>query len=96
MSHDHSADAGSCKEVFARLSAYIDGELTPEDRRELEEHLCGCAPCVAFLDSLRRTVDLCRRFEPETAPGPMTAQAREQLLAACRKMLASRRNPPSL
>jgi anti-sigma factor RsiW len=96
MSHDQSTDAGNCREVFARLSAYIDGELTPENRRELEEHLCGCAPCVEFVDSLRRTVELCRQFEPESSPAPMTAEARERLLAACRKMLASRRDTPSL
>ncbi len=92
MSRDHATDAGSCREVFAKLSAYIDGELTPEERRELEEHLCGCAPCVEFVNSLRRTVDLCRQFEPEDSPGPVTAEAKEQLLAACRKMLASRRS----
>ncbi len=93
MSRDHEP-MGGCRDVFGKLSAYIDGELTPEDRRDLEEHLCGCAPCVEFVNSLRRTVDLCRQFEPGDSPGPMTAEAKEQLLAACRKMLASRRGMP--
>ncbi len=85
--HDH----GACKELFAELSAYLDGEMTSEDRRELEQHLCGCPPCVEFVQSLRRTVDLCHHYEPEAAPGPLAPAARERLLAACRKMLANRR-----
>jgi len=96
MSHDHPTHAGGCREVFAQLSAYIDGELTPDVRRELEEHLCNCAPCVEFVNSLRRTVDLCHKFEPSSSPGPMTAEAKDQLLAACRRMLAARRGSPSL
>ncbi len=96
MGDQQIINAGDCREVFAQLSAYIEEELTPEARRHLEEHLCGCPPCVEFVDSLRRTVELCRRFEPGDSPGPMTAEAREQLLTACRKMLASRRNPPPL
>jgi anti-sigma factor RsiW len=96
MGHDHNKDAGDCREVFARLSAYLDGELAPEVRRELEEHLCGCPPCIDFVESLRRTVDLCHGFEPGDAPGPMTTQAREELLAACRRMLAGRRGEPRL
>lgn len=91
MSHDTSHGHENCREIFAGLSAYLDGELTPEARRELEEHMCGCPPCVEFLESLRRTVDLCRGFESGDAPSPLTAQAREQLLAACKKTLGSRR-----
>jgi len=82
--------AENCREIFAGLSEYMDGELTPEARRELEEHLCGCPPCVEFVESLRRTVDFCRGFRPEDTPSPLSSEAREQLLAACRKMLASR------
>ena len=96
MSHDSEHGHGNCREIFARLSEYLDGDLTPENRRELEEHLCGCAPCVEFVESLRRTVDLCRHYEPESQPGPMTAAAREQLLSACRKMLANKGQQQSL
>lgn len=36
------------------LSALVDGELGEPERRELETHLAGCAPCRARLDGLRR------------------------------------------
>ncbi|HSM14875.1 MAG TPA: zf-HC2 domain-containing protein [Thermoanaerobaculia bacterium] len=36
------------------LSALVDGELGEPERRELETHLAGCAPCRARLEGLRR------------------------------------------
>lgn len=45
-----------CREMFAKLSEYLDGELDPAACRCFEEHLHGCEPCQAFLESLRRTV----------------------------------------
>jgi anti-sigma factor RsiW len=90
MNHAEPHDDSRCKDLFAELSAYLDGELTPEDRVELEKHLCGCPPCIEFVQSLRRTVDLCHHYESEAAPGPLAPAARERLLAACRKMLADR------
>lgn len=40
-----------------RLSEYLDDELGPEERRELAEHLAGCAACAAALVELRRVAD---------------------------------------
>lgn len=46
----------SCREIFERLSEYLDDELPPDICEHIEEHMDGCAPCEAFLESLRRTV----------------------------------------
>jgi anti-sigma factor RsiW len=35
------------------LSAWLDGELVEAERRELEAHLAGCAPCRSRLEGLR-------------------------------------------
>jgi anti-sigma factor RsiW len=83
--------AEDCRELFAQLSEYLDEELTPEARREMEEHLCDCPPCVEFLGSLRRTIDLCRQFELGGSPQPLSREAKQQLLAAFQRMLATRR-----
>ncbi|MCK5412649.1 MAG: anti-sigma factor [Gemmatimonadota bacterium] len=40
----------------ARLSEYLDDELDPSERAELETHLDGCAECRTALEQLRRVV----------------------------------------
>jgi len=95
MSQQHGAPSEDCKELFGRLSAYLDGELSPEACREIEEHLCDCPPCIEFINSFRRTVDLCRRFEPSGAPAPVSPEAKQQLLAVLRRALDSRKSPGS-
>ena len=86
MSHNPE----NCKEVFALLSQYLDLELPPEACREIEEHLAGCSPSVEFVESLRKTVDLCRSYEPSQMPEPLGAEARTELEAAWKRMLAGR------
>lgn len=48
----------SCREIFENLSAYIDAELDPALCEEIERHMEGCNPCVAFLNTLEKTVVL--------------------------------------
>lgn len=82
-----------CKEVFSLLSEYLNLELPPDACREIETHLAGCPPCIEFAESLRKTVELCRQYQPAELPEPIGKDAREQLLAAYQKMLAGRREP---
>ncbi|MBI1736680.1 MAG: zf-HC2 domain-containing protein [Candidatus Rokubacteria bacterium] len=57
-----------CRELFARLSEYLDGEITPEVCEALRRHVEGCERCDAFLDTLRFTVDVCRCLPPPPLP----------------------------
>jgi predicted anti-sigma-YlaC factor YlaD len=83
----------SCRETLALLSDYLDFDLPPEACRQIEHHLAECSPCEEFAESMRKTVALCRTFEPRTMPGPLSAQARQELEAAWKKMLAARDAP---
>jgi RNA polymerase sigma-70 factor, ECF subfamily len=80
-----------CREVFALLSDYLNLELPPDACQDIEVHIAGCPPCIAFADSLRKTVDLCRRYQPTELPAPIGQEAKAQLLEAYRRMLAMRR-----
>ena len=81
MAHDHT----TCGDVFAMLSEYLDVELPPEACTEIHQHVEGCAPCVEFTESLKRTVELCKEYEPDTMPEPVSAAAKAELMAAWRK-----------
>lgn len=47
-----------CKHVWEHISAYIDGEVHPELRAEIDKHLETCEICSAVLDSTRNVVVL--------------------------------------
>ena len=38
----------ACSEVLARLSSYLDGELSADERARLEAHVAGCDGCTRF------------------------------------------------
>ena len=65
----------SCKEIFEALSDYIDDDLDPDACDQIEQHLGGCSPCMAFLNTLQRTVDFCQ----DTTSPPLTAGQKAEL-----------------
>ena len=69
-------DRGACRAIFAALSEFLDGTLPPQNCRELRKHLGNCKPCVEYLDSLKRTIDLCHAYKTESAP-PLSPQVRK-------------------
>ena len=84
-----------CKEVFSLLSEYLNLELPSGACQEIETHLAGCPPCIEFAESLRKTVELCRRYQPAELPEPLGVEARAQLLDAYQRMLSSRKSTSS-
>ena len=56
-----------CPEVRAASSDFIDGDMRRRERTRIVAHLEKCAPCRAFVNTLRATVDLLRSTP---APGP--------------------------
>jgi RNA polymerase sigma-70 factor (ECF subfamily) len=75
-----------CKQIFAMLSGYLDGELPAKNCRQLERHLKGCRPCIAYLESLKTTVEACRKYKTPGAPA-LSKQVKAALLAAVRKVI---------
>jgi anti-sigma factor RsiW len=47
-----------CRDCFKELSNYLDGEIDPSLKRELEEHLGKCHRCQVVFDSARKTIEL--------------------------------------
>ncbi len=68
-----------CTGVFARLSEYLDRELPETSCEEIERHMAGCAPCIEFLESLKKSIELTRRFQAEERPSPLPDDVKEKL-----------------
>lgn len=47
MSH---LDRYTCEDLFRRLDDYLDRELSPEEKRLVQEHLEACAVCTMEYD----------------------------------------------
>lgn len=81
-----TASHSTCKESIDLLLEYLEGELPPELRAKLEEHLGGCSPCEDFLKTYRATPGLCRkalaREVPEEVAESLNAFLRRELQKA--------------
>lgn len=62
-------------QVADLLSAYIDGEVTADERALVEAHLAACTACAHDLVTLRQTVSLLRQLPQMAAPRPFTVRA---------------------
>jgi anti-sigma factor RsiW len=43
----------NCQEAILRLPWWLNGSLEPAERREVDDHLAGCAPCREALEETR-------------------------------------------
>jgi hypothetical protein len=57
-----------CRECVDLLGDYLEGTLPRAQAELLEWHLDGCAPCVAFLNTYRGTVNAAQRLKRATLP----------------------------
>jgi len=47
-----------CYQVRRELSDYLEGDVSPELRLRIEDHLAGCTHCAAIYDGMRNVVQL--------------------------------------
>ena len=73
----------ACTATGKRISAYLDGDLGAGECVAIEAHCATCASCAALVDSLRRTVGLCREAGGVPVPEHVRARAR----ASVRRLL---------
>ena len=62
--HDHK----HCLEMFEKLSEYIDGELDQVTCDEIQRHAEDCVACFSCLETLKRTVALCKNVKEQPIP----------------------------
>jgi anti-sigma factor RsiW len=71
----------NCKGVIRELSNYIDGDLDPTVKQELEHHLEHCEDCTMIVDQTKKSIEiLC-----DSRPVELTPDVRSRLHAALRE-----------
>jgi len=76
-----------CKHIWRELSNYLDGEISPDVRRDIEAHVAQCRHCAALLDSTHNVIVLIadeRRFELPPGFGARLRKMLERELATLR------------
>ena len=46
----------TCEEFFAEFADYLENQVSPEVREELDLHLSQCRACHVLYDSTRKTI----------------------------------------
>lgn len=57
-----------CRRIAELLGDYLEGTLPTRTKELLEWHIEGCAPCVAFVNTYRGTVNATRALQDVPIP----------------------------
>jgi anti-sigma factor RsiW len=71
--HDHR----HCLELFEKLSEYLDNELDEATCKDIEKHIEACVPCFICFQTLKRTVDLCKKAGDRPIPETFSKKLRQ-------------------
>ncbi len=73
-----------CEEIRERLSAYLEGTLSPEDRAAIKNHLNSCSRCSETLSDLSKTLEHVKNLEEVTPPPWLTQKVMDRIRAEAR------------
>jgi len=68
-----------CRHIWRELSNYLDGEIAPDVRRHIENHVAQCRHCAALLDSTHNVIVLIADERRLELPAGFSARLRERL-----------------
>ena len=69
----------SCLEVIRELSNYIDQDITPDLKAQIEAHLPHCKHCTAVFDGSRNIVRLITDEHSFELPAGFSQRLRDRL-----------------
>ena len=69
----------TCKDVIEILSDYLEEALSPAAMARLEQHLRDCPPCIAYLNTFRRSRELAGEVSQVEMPPEMKQRLRSFL-----------------
>lgn len=73
-----------CQQVVELVTDYLEGALSPADRRRFEAHLATCPNCTEYLAQMRATIALTGTL----TPADLTPEMRAEFTALYRRWRA--------
>ena len=74
----------NCRELVELVTAYLEGDLSSGERKRFDAHLAACDGCTAYVEQMRRTIELSGRLRTHD----VSREAEEALLLAFRNWKA--------
>lgn len=71
-----------CVNIQEKISAYLDGIISPEENRLVKEHLKQCPKCSKFLADIKKTVAHIQNLDEVDPPPWFTLQVMNKIKAA--------------
>ncbi len=68
-----------CRHVWREISNYIENDISPELRAEIDEHLAQCRNCTAVLDGTYNVILLVGDERAFPLPSGFSARLQEKL-----------------
>jgi predicted anti-sigma-YlaC factor YlaD len=75
----------TCEEFFTEFADYLENQVSPEVRQELELHLSQCRACRVLYDSSRKTVKIVTESSSFELPQSVSDPIIERVMAKLRK-----------
>jgi anti-sigma factor RsiW len=70
----------SCQEMVELVTDYLEGALSPSDRKRFDAHIAGCDGCTAYLRQMREMLDALGKLTTDS----ISPRAEAELLATFR------------
>ncbi|MCX5799121.1 MAG: DUF2275 domain-containing protein, partial [Proteobacteria bacterium] len=68
-----------CKDIQESLSAYLEGVVSSEDKKLINEHLSSCQQCSSALEDMKKTGELLQNLEEIEPPPWLTKKIMSQV-----------------
>lgn len=75
----------TCKDFLSELSAYLDEQIDPEMRAQLEKHVNECPNCWVVADTTKKTIKVFKGMDSCSIPESI----HDRLMAALEKKIAA-------
>src|SRR5574341_1519780 len=75
-----------CRKILRTLSEYLDNDLPKSVYREIRKHLGLCPKCEVFVQTLKRTINLCQKSDVARLTESDKTKLRKEILTAASRV----------